>query len=113
MSKFSATLSLSESREALNIVRQWSIDILGGYQLPPDPMLLTFIYEAGDICFFFDHNRSRHLLGSPLLYSFEKREPYSRIVSATAQRIYVVPELYQCLQASDDDFLVTGVLFVK
>ena len=76
-------------------------------------MVLTFLYEAADLCFSFDHNGSRRILESPLLDQFKEKKDYHRIVASTGKRFYVVPELYNCLQASDERFIFTGVLFVK
>lgn len=97
----------------MNIIKNWAWDILGRYKLRSDPMLLTFLYEAADICFFFDHEHSRRLPFPPLLGIFRQFGFYYRGAHSTFRGFYVVPELYESLQASRDYFLFVGILFVK
>lgn len=75
--------------------------------------MLTFLYEAAALCLLFDkENAKKYLFKAPLLGVFERYPMYHRrLVDNTT--VYVVPELYQCLEAADTSFISSGVLFLK
>jgi hypothetical protein len=104
--------AIPEAPLATEIVRNWCRDILDTRGLPRDKMMLSFLYEAASLCYLVDDNAEKYLSRAPLLGIFEGLRSYHR-QSADNTTVYVVPELYKCLEAADTSFISAGVLFLK
>ncbi|KAF6765898.1 hypothetical protein DFP72DRAFT_865003 [Ephemerocybe angulata] len=95
---------------ALLIVRCWSHDILHTHKLAngEEKTLLTFFYEAAFLSLFADRKHAEsYLAGAPLVSAFEATASRNKGEAA------LLPELYQCLLASDGGFISAGILFLR
>ncbi|KAF6765913.1 hypothetical protein DFP72DRAFT_865039 [Ephemerocybe angulata] len=116
---FQATTSIDsvpEAQQAFVIVKRWSNDILNTRNVAQDSALLTFLYEAGFLSLFIDREHAEsYLSGAPLLGAFDsERSPgYFRTLANSQDKIYILPELFQSLQAKDKAFVSAGILFLK
>ncbi|TEB34927.1 hypothetical protein FA13DRAFT_1707130 [Coprinellus micaceus] len=103
----------AHAEPALAIVKSWCLDILHTRDIGRDRMVLSFLYEAAALCLMFDRSRAiQYLPQAPLLGTFTELACYYRPIAATGDKAYIVPELYQCLQAADVNFITAGTLFL-
>lgn len=106
--------AIPEAQSALDVVKNWSRDILSTRSLPLDNALLTFVYEVGVLCNLFDGDKARRYLSqAPLLLTFVRNPSYHRPIIGSDKTACVVPELYHCIRGEETTFISAGILFFQ